>query len=101
LPIDVLKIDRSFVSGGGDGLANPEIVRTILALALGLHLSVIAEGVETLQQEEHLRALECGSAQGYLFARPMNASAATAYLAAHAARHLLVTAGAARQDFSI
>jgi len=79
-PIDALKIDRSFVSGMGNDLATPEIVKTILALAANLHVDVVAEGVETLEQEIQLRRLGCNKAQGYQFARPLNVSAATALL---------------------
>ncbi|WP_243368103.1 bifunctional diguanylate cyclase/phosphodiesterase [Fundidesulfovibrio soli] len=70
-PIDGLKIDRSFISGGGDRRENMEIVRTIIALARNLGLGVVAEGVETVEQLESMIELECGSAQGFLFARPM------------------------------
>ncbi len=80
-PIDALKIDRSFVSGFGDDLANPEIVKTIVLLANNLNLQVIAEGVETSEQGTQLRALGCGRAQGYRFSKPMNVVAATSYLA--------------------
>lgn len=81
-PVDALKIDRSFVSGSGDGLANPEIVKAILALAKNLNLLVVAEGVETYEQEEQLRALGCNRAQGYRFSKPMDAMAVTSYLTA-------------------
>ena len=70
-PIDGLKIDRSFISGGGDSRENTEIVRTIIVLARNLDLGVVAEGVETVEQLEALIELECGNAQGYLFARPV------------------------------
>ncbi|GAC1550711.1 MAG: hypothetical protein NVS3B16_25300 [Vulcanimicrobiaceae bacterium] len=79
-PIDVLKIDRSFVSGSGSGIANPEIVTTILALAKKLDLDVIAEGVETREQAANLFALGCTRAQGYVFSKPMNVAAASSYL---------------------
>lgn len=72
-PVDMLKIDRSFVSsmdGSGD---NMEIVRSIVALAHSLGLSVIAEGVETIDQLRILRALGCEYAQGYYFSRPIPA----------------------------
>ncbi len=81
LPIDILKIDRRFVGrlAAGDGQA--EIVNTIATLAHNLGLEVIAEGIETVQQYEWLKTLGCEFGQGYLFSRPLTASAATAALA--------------------
>lgn len=75
-PIDTLKIDRSFVSGGDDGEGNPEIVRTIVTLAHNLGLEVVAEGVETEEQLARLRELGCEWGQGYFFARPLDADLA-------------------------
>jgi diguanylate cyclase (GGDEF)-like protein/PAS domain S-box-containing protein len=72
-PIDVLKIDRSFVSDIGlDGNESP-IVASIITLAHNLKLAVIAEGVETLEQLDYLRALGCDEMQGYYFSRPLPA----------------------------
>jgi len=85
-PVDALKIDKSFVSGTGAGLANPEIVETVIALARQLNLKVTAEGIETDDQEQQLRALSCGTAQGFLFSKPLDADATTRYLAACMAR---------------
>jgi len=66
-PIDVLKIDRSFVSGiGPDGPA-PAVVRGLLELARVMGLDVVAEGVESAHQREQLQAQGCSSAQGWLF----------------------------------
>ncbi|HEV8486079.1 MAG TPA: EAL domain-containing protein [Blastocatellia bacterium] len=72
LPIDTLKIDRSFVSRIGENNDNKEIVRTIVMLAHTLGKGVVAEGVETKDQLQHLRELKCDSAQGYLFSRPVD-----------------------------
>jgi diguanylate cyclase (GGDEF)-like protein/PAS domain S-box-containing protein len=72
-PFDTLKIDRSFISRIGVGGENTEIVRTIVSLANGLGLDVVAEGVETESQAAQLRALGCQYGQGYLFARPLPA----------------------------
>jgi EAL domain-containing protein (putative c-di-GMP-specific phosphodiesterase class I) len=73
LPLDSLKIDRSFVSGlTGDGEA-ASIVSTIIALAHGLRLKVVAEGVETEEQARTLKLLRCDEAQGYLYAKPLPA----------------------------
>uniref|UniRef100_B8HRI7 Response regulator receiver modulated diguanylate cyclase/phosphodiesterase with PAS/PAC sensor(S) n=1 Tax=Cyanothece sp. (strain PCC 7425 / ATCC 29141) TaxID=395961 RepID=B8HRI7_CYAP4 len=70
-PLDVLKIDRSFINGIEAETENLEIVRTILSLARSLNLQVVAEGVETQAQLDHLQALQCGYAQGYLISRPL------------------------------
>ena len=69
-PIDTLKIDRSFISGMGAGINNTAIVQTIINLAHNLGMDVVAEGVETAEQLEQLRTLNCEHAQGYYFARP-------------------------------
>jgi EAL domain-containing protein (putative c-di-GMP-specific phosphodiesterase class I) len=79
-PLDALKIDRSFVNGQGSEVANPEIVQTVIALARHLGLEVIAEGVETEEQEGQLRLFGCTKMQGYLFARPLDAQATARYL---------------------
>jgi diguanylate cyclase (GGDEF)-like protein/PAS domain S-box-containing protein len=81
-PIDALKIDRSFVSDMGPEGEGREIVRTIMALARGLELEVIAEGVETDAQEGALRELTCDFAQGYKYSRPVPVGEAEALLAA-------------------
>lgn len=71
LPIDVLKIDQSFVRGMLDDRASLAIVETVVALAKAMGLRSIAEGVETEAELAHLRALHCEHAQGYFFAKPM------------------------------
>jgi diguanylate cyclase (GGDEF)-like protein len=70
-PIDTLKIDRSFVRSMEDGRQNGEIVRTILALADAMRLSVVAEGIESVHQLHQLRVLNCSFGQGYLFSQPL------------------------------
>ena len=70
LPLAGLKIDRSFVDGINHSAGDAAIVRTILALASNLGLSVVAEGVETTAQHEFLREHGCQMFQGYLFSRP-------------------------------
>lgn len=72
LPISTLKIDRSFINPLEFAGRNLEIVQTILTLARSLGMTVIAEGVETEAQLEQLKNLNCGSAQGYFFAKPMS-----------------------------
>ncbi|MFN8522232.1 MAG: EAL domain-containing protein [Chloroflexota bacterium] len=71
LPLDTLKIDRSFVDGLGSDAQDTAIVRAIVALAHSLELQVTAEGVETPRQALELRGLGCERAQGYLMARPI------------------------------
>jgi len=71
LPVDKLKIDRTFVRHLGEAPGNAEIIRTILALAGNLGLDVVAEGVETGPQLERLKGMACRYGQGFLFARPM------------------------------
>ena len=73
-PIDVLKIDRSFVDGLPEGEQDAQIARAIIAMAHSLNLSVIAEGVETQAQLDFLRQHGCDEVQGYLFGRPMPAA---------------------------
>lgn len=75
-PIDILKIDRSFVGCMTENNENLEIVRTIVMLAQNLGMEVVAEGVETKEQLALLTLLKCDSAQGYYFSRPTEAAAA-------------------------
>ena len=72
-PIDVLKIDRTFVDGLPEGEQDAQIARAIIAMAHSLNLAVIAEGVETHEQLDFLREHGCDEVQGYLFGRPMPA----------------------------
>jgi diguanylate cyclase (GGDEF)-like protein/PAS domain S-box-containing protein len=75
-PIDTIKIDRSFVSRMGEDSTNAEIVRTILNLARELDMSTIAEGVETDDQLNQLKALACEFGQGFLISRPVDSEQA-------------------------
>jgi diguanylate cyclase (GGDEF)-like protein len=79
LPIDVLKIDRSFVDHMVEDRDKAAIVRTIQSLAEVLGMKTTAEGVETADQARLLSALGCDFGQGYLFARPMDGPAAFDY----------------------
>lgn len=71
LPLDRIKIDRSFVKDLPDDAESAAIVRSIIGLALGLQKVTIAEGVETLEQAALLSELGCESVQGYYFSRPL------------------------------
>ena len=79
LPLDTIKIDRTFVAGL-DGAADRSIVDAVIGLAHGLRISVVAEGIETEAQFETLRAMGCDLGQGYLFAKPLPAADATRLL---------------------
>jgi len=76
-PIDVIKIDRSFVARMTDGEQPLQIVRTIIELARVLGMDVVAEGIETREQYLRLRELGCRFGQGFLFARPLTAEKIT------------------------
>ena len=71
LPLDSLKIDRSFIQKMSCE-SNHDIIKTIIALARSLNLDVVAEGIETDTQLKHLQGLFCDYGQGYLFGRPMS-----------------------------
>jgi len=73
-PIDILKIDRSFVAGLHDGQKATTLVRTLVGLGQRLGLETIAEGIEDMAQLAELRGDLCSDGQGYLFARPLAAS---------------------------
>jgi EAL domain-containing protein (putative c-di-GMP-specific phosphodiesterase class I)/CheY-like chemotaxis protein/GGDEF domain-containing protein len=81
LPVDVLKLDRQFVANLVDDASSQAIVGLTVALARRLGLDVVAEGVETREQQAALAALGVTGAQGYLFARPMSAEQTEAWLA--------------------
>jgi diguanylate cyclase (GGDEF)-like protein len=74
-PIDMLKIAREFVDGLGRDVNDDAITRAIVDLAGTLGLLTVAEGVESSEQHEHVSALQCDLAQGFLFARPITADA--------------------------
>jgi EAL domain-containing protein (putative c-di-GMP-specific phosphodiesterase class I) len=74
LPLDTVKIDRSFISGVTANAEDATIVSGIVALVHSLKLRVVAEGVETLEQAQHLASLGCDEAQGYYYSRPVPAA---------------------------
>ena len=69
-PVDVLKIDRSFVAGMLDGSQHPAVVQAIVELGHSLDLQTVAEGIEQDGELAQFRALQCHRGQGWLFARP-------------------------------
>ncbi len=77
LPLNNLKIDKSFVADLQDGSSGATIVKVAIALGQGLNLQVIAEGVETAEQLAFLQSLQCEMGQGYFFSKPIPAAAAT------------------------
>jgi EAL domain-containing protein (putative c-di-GMP-specific phosphodiesterase class I) len=82
LPVDRLKIDRSFVKDTPDDIDDCAIVRTIISMSHNLGLAVIAEGVETQRQLDFLRAQHCDEIQGYLLSVPLPAAQVTGMLIA-------------------
>jgi EAL domain-containing protein (putative c-di-GMP-specific phosphodiesterase class I) len=80
-PIDILKIDRSFISNLDESSDGEKIVSAILALSDGLGIQAVAEGVETVPQIDRLKRLGCKFAQGYVFARPLTKEAIEVLLA--------------------
>jgi EAL domain-containing protein (putative c-di-GMP-specific phosphodiesterase class I) len=80
LPLDTLKIDRSFVSHMTASSENREIIKTVASLATSLNLDIIAEGVETEEQLHYLRVLGCDFGQGFYFAPPLDATTAEALI---------------------
>jgi diguanylate cyclase len=80
LPVQSLKIDRSFIVKIGRDPNAMTLVSTIISLAHSLHLKVIAEGVETEEQAKFLRLLRCDQMQGYLFSKPLPLAEITALL---------------------
>jgi EAL domain-containing protein (putative c-di-GMP-specific phosphodiesterase class I) len=73
-PIDVLKIDQSFVNQITSGLDDSPIVRAIISMGKSLKLLVVAEGIETREQRAYLQTERCAEGQGYLFSRPLAAA---------------------------
>jgi diguanylate cyclase (GGDEF)-like protein len=80
-PVDVVKIDRGFITDLEKNLASRLIVRAVVGLAHGLGMAVVAEGVEGPRQRTEVSALACDFSQGYLFARPASADDLTSLLA--------------------
>jgi diguanylate cyclase (GGDEF)-like protein/PAS domain S-box-containing protein len=73
MPVDIVKVDRSFVSGMASDSTDRELVAAVVGMAQALKLCVVAEGIETPEQAEALRQMGCDLGQGFLFARPVPA----------------------------
>jgi diguanylate cyclase (GGDEF)-like protein/PAS domain S-box-containing protein len=80
-PIDILKVDRSFIAQMGEGAEDPMIVSTVLQLGHAMGMATVAEGIERPEQLARLRELGVGFGQGFLLARPMDAISATRFVA--------------------
>ncbi len=80
LPLDKLKLDQSFIRDAGESEGDAAITRAIVAMAQSLHLTVVAEGVETQAQIDFLGSLGCTTMQGFLLSRPLPAPAIAALL---------------------
>jgi EAL domain-containing protein (putative c-di-GMP-specific phosphodiesterase class I) len=87
-PLDILKIDKSFIDGMDRGSDHPNIVRAIVQLGGSLGLEVVAEGIEQLDQLDELRSMDLRYGQGYYFARPLDAAAVTALLTTAVPSHV-------------
>jgi EAL domain-containing protein (putative c-di-GMP-specific phosphodiesterase class I) len=81
-PIDILKLDRSFVLQQDEGVSSFEFIKAFVDMAHALKLSVVAEGVETAEVLDFLRSTDCDEVQGYFLARPLTLAGFEAYLAA-------------------
>ena len=88
LPLNTLKMDRSFVSSIQSAQEQHSIVTAIVTMAKGLGLEVIAEGVETETQLEYLRSIDCPQVQGFLLSLPLSAESALDLLSQHARNEL-------------
>jgi CheY-like chemotaxis protein len=96
-PLNMLKIDRSFVQGLGRDREDRAIVASVIDLAHAFGLTTVAEGVETLEQLDELRGLGCERGQGYLWSRPLEADEAERWLLRHDAAALLALPSALQQ----
>ncbi|TAE61023.1 MAG: diguanylate cyclase [Nostocales cyanobacterium] len=79
-PLSSLKIDKSFICNLTKNSGNSAIINSVISLGHGLNLSLVAEGVETLDQLEFLRLANCDIVQGFLLSKPLSAEAATKFL---------------------
>ncbi|HUF19220.1 MAG TPA: EAL domain-containing protein [Burkholderiales bacterium] len=91
LPVETLKIDRSFITKMLDDANTMTVVQAMISLAHALRLKVVAEGVETEEQAKMLHMLRCDQMQGYLISKPLPLEAMTALLRSHAFPPVAVT----------
>jgi len=96
LPIDTVKVDRTFVMDLPDDTDDAELAAAIVGMAHGLRCRVVAEGIETDAQLDFLRQQRCDEGQGFLFSRPMSAAACGAWLRRH--RHGTAALAGPRSD---
>ncbi|MCY6369132.1 EAL domain-containing protein [Clostridium ganghwense] len=82
-PINVLKIDKSFIDKITTKSAESEIIKCIISLAHSLNLKIIAEGIENIEQLKSLKSIDCDEGQGYYFSKPLSAKAFEEYLKNH------------------
>jgi len=82
-PIDCVKVDRSFIKDIPNDVDDMAITKGVIALGHSLRLKVVAEGVETAEQQDFLRANGCDEIQGYLFSKPLPAEEVTVLLKNH------------------
>ena len=94
LPLDKIKVDRSFTAGLASDQASRDIVKSILDLCRNLKIACVVEGVETVEQGLILQSLGCSTMQGYHFSRPMTLAAALAFIAAETPYGIAEAAGA-------
>jgi diguanylate cyclase len=78
-PVDALKIDRSFISGLKNNKEGETLIHTLVQLGKALSIETFAEGIDEHHELSLLRAEDCDSGQGFLFARPLDAAAATTF----------------------
>jgi diguanylate cyclase (GGDEF)-like protein/PAS domain S-box-containing protein len=79
-PVDILKIDQSFISATGDHDGGDALLHTLVQLGQELGLETVAEGIETVDQLHRLQRQQCNTGQGFLVARPMSAEAITSFV---------------------
>jgi EAL domain-containing protein (putative c-di-GMP-specific phosphodiesterase class I) len=81
LPVDAIKIDRSFVSNLGKAKSSQGVVQAIIQLAHELNIEVVAEGVETFEQHRELKRLQCEFMQGFYISEPLDVLAVERFIA--------------------
>jgi EAL domain-containing protein (putative c-di-GMP-specific phosphodiesterase class I) len=80
LPLNGIKIDRSFVNSVGERRDYAAVIQGIITMARNLGMTLVAEGIETADQAVMLQTMDCDAAQGFFFSKPMDVKAAQAYI---------------------